>query len=112
MHLKLKIDDYTFQIVNIYSPTNPLERKRFIGNPINYIDVSVATLVAGDFNWVFEYKLDSFPPGINKDQGNDELQELINISDLVEHEHRINILIHSLLLNRNLAMIFFLYPAV
>ena len=44
----------------------------------------MATLVAGEFNCVFDYKLDRFSPGKNKDQGSDVSQELMNISYLVD----------------------------
>ena len=82
--LKLNIDDFLFQLINVSSQNNPAERKRFLRNLTDTIDVTLTciTVIAGDFNCVFDLVLDRSPSGKSKDWGCDELQGLINILDL------------------------------
>ena len=52
-----------------------------MGKLIDIIDVSLATILTGDFDCVLDSKLDRFPVGKSKDQGSDELIQLTTSSD-------------------------------
>ena len=53
----IKINDYSFNIVNIYAPTNLTERKVFFENLHEYFLPSDSIVIVGDFN-CYEYQSD------------------------------------------------------
>ena len=53
----IKVNDYSFNIVNIYAPTNLTERKVFFENLHEYFLPSDSIVIAGDFN-CYEYQSD------------------------------------------------------
>ena len=67
--LKLKIDDFLFQLINVYSPNNPSERERFL----NYWCYSYYCNSRGFQLRIWSDLLDRSPSGKSKDQGCDEL---------------------------------------
>ena len=48
----IKYEQEILQIINIYSPTNPRDRKNFYINLQNFIDYDQKTIIAGDFNMI------------------------------------------------------------
>ena len=48
--LLVKVDDACFNLVNIYAPTNPTERKDFFENLHEYFHSHFYQIIAGDFN--------------------------------------------------------------
>ena len=48
--VKVKVDDAHFNLVNIYAPTNPTERKNFFVNCHEYFYPHCYQIIAGDFN--------------------------------------------------------------
>ena len=61
--LKLKIYDISFQLINVYSPNNPSDRKRSLRNLTDAIDVALVSIVSDDFNCAFDFILDRSPSG-------------------------------------------------
>ena len=48
--LLVKVDDACFNLVKIYAPTNPTERKEFFKNLHEYFYPHCYQIIAGDFN--------------------------------------------------------------
>ena len=48
----MKYEQEILQIINIYAPTNPTDRKNFYTNLQNFIDYDQKTIIAGDFNMI------------------------------------------------------------
>lgn len=76
--LKIKISHVNIQLINIYTPNNPSERKQFFLKLNDIIDENFEIILAGDFNCVLDYNIDRLPKGRCKDQGSDELNALMN----------------------------------
>ena len=70
LQLTVKIDNYNFQILNIYAP-NPetqVESEGFMSDVQYYLDPTLPALISGDFNMVENLKLDrkgSKPRGLH-----------------------------------------------
>ena len=79
---KVELNELQIQIVNIYAPNNPTERKHFINNINNVIDINCINIIAGDFNLVQNSTLDREPHRYTKDAGHVELTELMDTYDL------------------------------
>ena len=47
-----KYEQEILQIINIYAPTNPTDRKNFYTNLQNFIDYDQNPIIAGDFNMI------------------------------------------------------------
>ena len=58
---KVELNELQIQIVNIYAPNNPTERKHFITNINNVIDINCINIIAGNFNLVQNSTLDREP---------------------------------------------------
>ena len=80
--LTLEISNQNLQIINIYAPNAPAERKRFIKKINEKIDETFVQVIAGDFNCVMNCSVDRNPPSTNRDQGQAEMEELIKQSNL------------------------------
>ncbi|MEW8548720.1 MAG: hypothetical protein AB2693_34900, partial [Candidatus Thiodiazotropha sp.] len=76
--VKIEIYDQKLQIINIYAPNNPVDRKQFIKQLREVIDETCLQIFAGDFNCVFDGTMDRLPRSITKDQGYSEMVELMN----------------------------------
>ena len=48
----MKYEQEILQIINIYAPANPTDRKNFYTNLQNFIDYDQKTIIAGDFNMI------------------------------------------------------------
>ena len=70
------------QIINIYAPNNSSERKHFMNNIQNIIDINFINIIAGDFNLVQNGILDREPNRHSIDAGYNELTQLIETYDL------------------------------
>ena len=53
-----KYEQEIFQIINIYAPTNPTDRKNFYINLQSYIDYNKETILTSDFNMIESIFLD------------------------------------------------------
>ena len=62
----IKYGQEMLQIINIYSPTNPANRKDFYINLQNFIDYNQKTIIAGDFNMIENLFLDRIGGNPNK----------------------------------------------
>lgn len=82
--VKIKICDTLIQLVNLYAPNNPTERKQFFADLKQMADESCMNIFAGDFNCVLDKTLDRHPPSLMKDQGYDQLSNLIYESNLID----------------------------
>ena len=82
--LKLDINDQKIQILNIYAPNNPSERKKFIKRLSEYLDDTCCHILAGDFNCVLDGKLDRKPQSSNREPGISELVEIMLNFNLVD----------------------------
>ena len=82
MSLKTEINGLNLQILNIYAPNVPSERKKFIKKITEKLDETFVHIIAGDFNCVMDGSVDRNPPSTNKDQGLTEMNELIKQSYL------------------------------
>ena len=82
MSLKTEINGLNLQILNIYAPNVPSERKKFIKKITEKLDETFVQIIAGDFNCVMDGPVDRNPPSTNKDQGLTEMNELIKQSYL------------------------------
>ena len=67
--LKLEINEQQIQILNIYAPNNPSERKRYIKQLSQYLDEAYCHIIAGDFNCVLNGMMDRKPSSSHRDQG-------------------------------------------
>ena len=84
--IKAEINEMQIQIINIYAPNNPLERKQFIGNLQHIIDINCINVIAGDFNLALNCTLDREPSRYSNDHGYNELIELMknyNLEDIL-----------------------------
>ena len=78
---KVEINELNIQIINIYAPNNSTERKHFINNINNIIDINCINIIAGDFNLVQNSTLDREPSKYSSDAGYIELTELMETYD-------------------------------
>ena len=62
----IKYEQEILQIINIYSPTNPTDRKDFYINLQKFIDYDQKTIIAGDFNMIENLFLDRIGGNPNK----------------------------------------------
>ena len=76
--VKIEIYDQKLQIINIYAPNNPVDRKRFIKQLGGVTDETYLQVFAGYFNCVLEGTLDRLSRCNTRDQGYFELFDLIN----------------------------------
>ena len=86
--LKLEINEKHIQILNIYAPNNPSDRKRYINHLSQFLDEEYSHIIAGDFNCVLNGMLDRRPSCSHRDQGNSELVEMMlnfNLVDIFRH---------------------------
>ena len=79
---KIEINETQIQIINIYAPNNPTERKQFINSINNIIDINSINIIAGDFNLVLNSELDREPHRHSNDVGYNELINLMETSDI------------------------------
>ena len=61
-----KYEQEILQIINIYAPTNPTDRKNFDTNLQNFIDYDQNTIIAGDFNMIENTLIDRTGRNPNK----------------------------------------------
>ena len=83
----MKYEQEIFQIINIYTPTNPTDRKNFYINLQSYIDYNKETILAGDFNMIESIFLDRIGRNLQKTHtiGIETLQVIknkLNLTDL------------------------------
>ena len=71
-----------YNIVNIYCPNNAQERKTFIQNLDNLLEIDKENIVGGDFNCVFDNSKDRFNCKSESDHGTLDLLELMRNHDL------------------------------
>ena len=60
----LQIQNQIFQLINIYAPTNPKNKKTFYKELPKFIENENNTILAGDFNMIEDFFLDKL--GCNK----------------------------------------------
>lgn len=77
-----KVNDQIIKVFNIYAPNNSIDRKRFIKKLSGLLDARYLHILAGDFNCVLNGVLDRKPACNTKDQGYNEIAEMINQSQL------------------------------
>ena len=82
----IKINDYSFNIVNIYAPTNLTERKVFFENLHEYFLPSDSIVIAGDFN-CYEYQSDKTGGNLSCAK---YLADFRTTFNLVDAWHRLN----------------------
>ena len=82
----IKINDYSFNIVNIYAPTNFTERKVFFENLHEYFLPSDSIVIAGDFN-CYEYQSDKTGGNLSCAK---YLADFRSTFNLVDAWHRLN----------------------
>ena len=82
MSLKIEINGTKLQILNIYTPNVPIERKRFFRKIKDKLDDAFVHIIAGDFNCVIDASIDRCPPSVNRDQGQIEMNEMIHQCNL------------------------------
>ena len=76
-----QIENEIFQLVNIYTPTNPKDRLTFFKEIQNSIEKRNNTILAGDFNMLEDILLD-------KIGGNTSNTHLIGLSTLTEKKKK------------------------
>ena len=54
----LQIENQIFQLINIYAPTNPKNKKIFYKELPKFIEKENNTILAGDFNMIDNFFLD------------------------------------------------------
>ena len=62
----MKYEREILQIINIYSPTNPTDRKHFYINLLKLIDYDQKTIITRDFNMIENLFLDRIGGNPNK----------------------------------------------
>ena len=82
----IKINDYSFNIVNIYAPTNLTERKVFFENLHEYFLPSDSIVIASDFN-CYEYQSDKTGGNLSCAK---YLADFRTTFNLVDAWHRLN----------------------
>ena len=82
MSLKIEINGTKLQILNIYTPNVPIERKRFFRKITDKLDDAFVHIIAGDFNCVIDASIDRCPPSVNRDHGQIEMNEMIHQCNL------------------------------
>ena len=82
MSLKIEINGIKLQILNIYTPNIPAERKRFLRKVTNKLDETFVHIIAGDFNCAMDGSLDRYPPSASRDQGLLEMNDMIHQCNL------------------------------
>ena len=60
MNILLDIDDHILNIVNVYAPNKDSERGAFFTDLNRFLSSSHENIIAGDFNCIFDAKLDKF----------------------------------------------------
>ena len=82
LSLKMEIDGLNLQIINIYAPNVPSERKILFKKITDKLDETYVHIIAGDFNCVMDGSFDRKPPANNQDQGHAEMNHLIQQNNL------------------------------
>ena len=60
VNILLDIDDHILNIVNVYPPNTDSERGAFFTDLNRFLSSSHENIIAGDFNCIFDAKLDKF----------------------------------------------------
>jgi exonuclease III len=85
VYLDAFFENHAFRLVNVYTPTNPKERKEFFNNLYPTIICARPIILGGDFNCVSNLALDKQGGNINRGkEGWQELSTLIQDFDLVD----------------------------
>ena len=82
MSLKIEINGIKLQILNIYTPNIPAERKRFLRKATDKLDETFVHIIAGDFNCAMDGSLEICPPSASRDQGLLEMNDMIHQCNL------------------------------
>ena len=85
--LRVKLKDQWYQIVNIYCPNEPSVRKELLTKIEKKLDQNIPSLIAGDFNFVENLKLDRWG-GTNRQDihsaGKLEMQKIKTLCNLCD----------------------------
>ena len=85
--LLVKVDDALFNLVNIYAPTNPTERKDFFENLHEYFYPHCYYIIAGDFN-CYESPNDKFGGNFTPYVDLKEFRTTHYLTDAWRHKHK------------------------
>ena len=85
--LLVKVDDALFNLVNIYAPTNPTERKEFFENLHEYFYPHCFQIIAGDFN-CYESPYDKFGGNFTPYVELKEFRTTHSLTDAWRHKHK------------------------
>ena len=80
LSILVSIDNFTLNLMNIYAPTELIEREHFIKNLQQFISPGNSSIILGDFNCTKNLNLDK--TGGNPSRGNRGITELINVTNL------------------------------
>ena len=82
----IQIQDQIFQLINIYAPTNPKNKKIFYNELPKIIENENNTIIAGDFNMIEDFSLDKL--GGNKSSihtiGLEKINKIKNKHNLID----------------------------
>ena len=88
----LQIENQIFQLINIYAPANPKNKKIFYKELPKFTEKENNTILAGDFNMIEDFFLDKL--GGNKSSmhviGLEKITEIKNKHNLVDIWRKIN----------------------
>ena len=82
----ISLEQHLLQLVNVYAPTIPSDRKEFYKNLENVIDLNKTTILACDFNMIENISLDRLGGNPNKTHtiGLENLEKIKNKLNLID----------------------------
>ena len=89
LSLCINIESTSIQLVNVYAPNIPTERKNFFNNIFNYAKLGFPTIVGGDFNCIEDVNIDKWGGSpLYGEAGKIELINFLNnfnVTDIYRH---------------------------